>query len=192
MSIFAAVALVVAFSTPTNHAGVRDSVRRCINSGFNCRIGCGASFPDQDDDSTEAREICWEECDEAEIDCVIGAVLGGQLNITPFEVSIFRSTGKPETVVFQVNASTQSSGYLTLFNGVPDEKGTRVSSATVSINGISVFGQSDFNINMAELSAEVPINAGENTLDVQLNSQPGSSITIVITAPANLGKFIFI
>ncbi|HET9183307.1 MAG TPA: Ig-like domain-containing protein [Candidatus Angelobacter sp.] len=54
-----------------------------------------------------------------------------------------------------------------------------VASAAISLNGIQVFGPSDFNENVATLDRAVSVS-GSNTLSVELRGQPGSSLTVTL------------
>ena len=94
-----------------------------------------------------------------------------------------RGTGKPMTVTstFAVpNPKTQYTMQLTNGN---DSLG-RVSSATVVVNGVTVFGPSDFNQTVGQLQKPVTL-AASNTIAVTLASQPGSGVTIDIVGIDN-------
>lgn len=56
----------------------------------------------------------------------------------------------------------------------------RVSSAVITINGVQVFGPSDFNQNVTFLESAVALLA-ENELAVELRGNPGGTLTVEIT-----------
>lgn len=90
-----------------------------------------------------------------------------------------RTTGPPNeyTTTFTAPAWIVSPYDLHIVNG--DSKGNnRISSATISLNGVQVAGPSDFNQNVATIDKTVTLQAGSNTLQVTLASKPGSYITI--------------
>jgi hypothetical protein len=69
---------------------------------------------------------------------------------------------------------------ITLLNGVG---GGRCSSGVVTVNGSTVFRESDFNQNVARLNASVNLQA-ENALTVELKSQPGCSVFLMVSKTA--------
>ncbi len=69
--------------------------------------------------------------------------------------------------------------YLRLTNGTA-EGGKRVSSARVRLNGKEIFRPSQFNQQIATLDRQISLEKGENLLEVELRSAPGSFITIEI------------
>lgn len=96
--------------------------------------------------------------------------------VTLLDKNFIRDTGKPTPVVFSFPAAA-GQAEIRLTNGV---NGTRVSSATISINDNLVFGPSDFNQNVGFLSKLIQVNEGSNILSVTLKSKPGSIINIQI------------
>ncbi len=93
-----------------------------------------------------------------------------------------RSSGTPVTVTenFMIPSTASSPYTLYLING--DWDGTeRVSSATVTVNGVVVIDQNDLNQQVAYLLRSVTLTTN-NTIDVRLSSQPKSYIIIGITA----------
>src|ERR1700739_4269844 len=94
-----------------------------------------------------------------------------------------RGTGAPATVTdtFTVlNPKTQYTMRLTNGNASLG----KVSSATVVVNGVTVFGPSDFNQTVGQLQKPVTL-AASNKIAVTLASQPGSGITIDIVGIDN-------
>jgi len=93
-----------------------------------------------------------------------------------------RHTSKPfkETRVFSVSSTDlQRRFVLTLING-PDAY-NKVSSATIKLNGKSVFLPQNFNAQVANLSVTLSdLNAGDNTLDVELSSKPNAALDLKI------------
>jgi PKD domain len=91
-----------------------------------------------------------------------------------------RSTGAPvqETRTFTV--SNPGLPYmLRLYNGGQQGQYCPISSATVLVNGRTIFSQSNFNPNVTLLEAPVVL-AASNTVVVELFSKPGCGITLLI------------
>ncbi len=94
--------------------------------------------------------------------------------------NFYRSKGKPlnEIKKFTLSQDDLKRRFIiSIFNG--KENGIKVSSAKIKINGKEYFGTNSFNQNISELEADViDLKAGENTLEVELNSKPDSSLFI--------------
>src|SRR5712692_9928735 len=89
-----------------------------------------------------------------------------------------RTTGEPNqyTSTFTAPAWIVSPYDLHIVNG--DANGNhRISSATITLNGVQVAGPSDFNQNVATIDRSVTLQS-TNTLQVTLASKPGSYLTI--------------
>lgn len=105
-------------------------------------------------------------------------------------VSIFgpkrydRTTGKPNTCQdnFVLKQGATAPFTLTVTNGAPNGS-NRVSSGTVTINGVVIIKQSDLNQQVGSLQRVISLNAN-NTIEVDLSSTPGSYLTIEITGQA--------
>ena len=108
-----------------------------------------------------------------------------------------RANGGPDSFSGVFSACDPNGTFKVMVdNGDADGK-DMVSSATVSINGIQVVGQNDFNQNAAHIEKPVyGIKKDGNTVGVKLASAPGSKITVHIegimhclevhiTSPAN-------
>ena len=92
-----------------------------------------------------------------------------------------RTTGAPNqyTTTFTAPAWIVSPYDLHIVNG--DSSGNnRVSSATITLNGVQVAGPSNFNQNVATLDVNVTLQASD-TLQVTLASKPGSYLTINVS-----------
>src|SRR5947209_12197452 len=90
-----------------------------------------------------------------------------------------RTTGSPNeyTTTFTAPAWIVSPYDLHIVNG--DANGNnRISSATISLNGVQVAGTSDFNQTVATIDKSVTLQAGTNTLQVTLASNPCHDLTI--------------
>ena len=90
-----------------------------------------------------------------------------------------RGTGTP----IQQRATFPSANgqvYIKLYNGIQDSNADKVSSAVITINGSTVFDQSQFNQKVSYLEKNITLSQGLNTLTVTLNSKPGSRIRIQI------------
>ncbi len=114
---------------------------------------------------------------------VIGAVWPAQSgsNMTIFGPRRFdRTTGQPNQYMeqFSLPSGVTSPYTLHIQNGAADGS-SRVSSATVKLNGIDILTPSDLNQNVAAVDRTVTLKAN-NQLDVRLASDPGSYLIINI------------
>ncbi len=93
-----------------------------------------------------------------------------------------RQTGPPTTVTEQFSLPANAAAPFTILveNGAPDGS-NRVSSATITLNGATLYSQNDFNHNVASLTRTVTLTAS-NTLQVRIASSPGSFLKITFTA----------
>lgn len=103
-----------------------------------------------------------------------------------FEGTFIRESDKPFTESKVFNASgDESNPILKLFSGgLNGIKKESVSSATVELNGTTVFKASDFNKNVTILESPVSLQEGENIINVNLNGEPGSYVTLMVTYDA--------
>jgi hypothetical protein len=92
-----------------------------------------------------------------------------------------RTTG--ETDVYSETFESPSAGEFLLFLRNGDEEGSRVTSATVEINGDAVVQPSDLNDNLPGLRRRVRLEAGANEIAVELAGAPGSFVTVAILPP---------
>ena len=116
---------------------------------------------------------------------VVGAVWPAQTgnNLTVFGSRRFdRTTGTPNQYLeqFSLPPGAPSSFKLQIQNGSADGT-SRVSSATLKLNGAEILIQSDLNQNVAIIERTVELNA-TNTLELRLASNPGSYLIINIGA----------
>jgi len=88
-----------------------------------------------------------------------------------------RTSGKPVVALDRFSA-VAGKATLNVVNGEADG-GNRVSSAVITLNGKSVFKTMDFNQNVYRLTASVDLDR-QNSLAVQLESKPGSYLTVEI------------
>ena len=96
-----------------------------------------------------------------------------------------RSTGKPITVQRSFLVPDPSGDFtLCLDNGGQDDEYGLVSSAEVHLNGVEVVSPSDFNQTVAEVIRLVSLTI-DNSLRVQLRSDPGSGFTLQIVPGTN-------
>ena len=95
-----------------------------------------------------------------------------------FSGEFTRDSGRP-VVDARSFPATGGPATLKVFNGGPE--GFRpVSSTTVKVNGLLVFGPSDFNQNIKYLEAPLTLKPGTNVLEVQLMGKPGEIIRVEI------------
>ena len=93
-----------------------------------------------------------------------------------------RGKGAPAPDLWPFNIISQSTGpyVLKITNG--DRGGAnRVTSGHILVNGTQIFGPSDFGQQVEFLSAPLTnVQAGDNTLSVQLEAAPGSHLIVLI------------
>jgi len=100
-----------------------------------------------------------------------------QTGITAEYVGLFsRGTGAPKTVTDQFSAHPGPCLFR-ITNG--DQSGHMVDSAEIRLNGLLIFGPSQFKPIARTLSAPVTLSP-ENTIAVELRSAPKSAITITL------------
>jgi RHS repeat-associated protein len=121
---------------------------------------------------------------------VIGAVWPAQSgsSMTVFGPRRFdRTTGQPNQYVeqFSLPAGVTSPYTIHIQNGAADGS-SRVSSATVKLNGIDILTPNDLNQNVPGLDRTVTL-AANNQLDVRLASDPGSYLIININGVIVVG-----
>lgn len=96
-----------------------------------------------------------------------------------------RGTGAPVTASDTFTVRNPRTTYtIRLVNGGLDGALAKVTSATVAINGVTVFGPSAFNKHVATLERPVAL-AATNRLDVRIAGEPGSGFTIEIAGIDN-------
>ena len=110
------------------------------------------------------------------------------VSVSTSEVILFgpetyvRDTGQPTTITKSFRVATPTTPTLRLWN-------YGVTSAVISVNGQNVLAPSDFTGDQKDgslLERRVALRAGDNTIDVELRSKPGTSVVIEIvglTAP---------
>lgn len=93
-----------------------------------------------------------------------------------------RLTGQPVNVVvnFSLPADAVAPFSILVENGAPNGS-NRISSATIKLNGTTLYSANDFNQNVATLTKPVTLTTA-NTLEVRLASSPGSYLTITFKA----------
>lgn len=93
-----------------------------------------------------------------------------------------RTPGQPVHVIenFSIPADAAAPFTILVENGSPGES-SRVSSATIKLNGTNLYTSNDFNQNVSLLTEPVTL-AAINTLEVKLASAPGSYLTVTFTA----------
>ena len=128
--------------------------------------------------------------------CLLLGVFAGTsfaVEVTMFGPSQYvRTSGAPDIYTDTFEA-IQGTGMLIVKNGQIDGSDRiidAISSATVLVNGVQIFGPSDFNQNVYLL--EGPIDLTEtNSITVELASQPGSFLTIEVIQDIPLPTLIF-
>src|SRR6266700_3779145 len=90
------------------------------------------------------------------------------------------STPVTETRQFSISATAAAPYRMCILNG--NANGTqRISSATISVNGVSVVTQSELNQHVGGLMKEVTLQR-DNTINITLNATPGSFIDLCFNA----------
>ena len=96
--------------------------------------------------------------------------------------TVFREQGptRTETFAFQLPSIVRFPFMLVVQNG--DSSGSRcVSSATITLNGVSILRPSDFNQNISRIERPVDLISDENVLTARLAGAPGGMLTVEIT-----------
>ena len=99
-------------------------------------------------------------------------------------VTFERTTGAPDTYSDHFPVPAAASYVLWLKNGDFNDGGDpehRVASASVVVNGAMVVSPSDLNETVDRVVKTISLPAGENSISVQLNGQPGGYLTIAIS-----------
>lgn len=94
-----------------------------------------------------------------------------------------RSTAKPVTVSDAFSVATPGTAMLHITNGGAFGQYERVSSAVITLNGVTVVSPSEFSQQVGLIDKLVPL-AALNTLTVELRSRPGSGLTLAILIDA--------
>jgi hypothetical protein len=120
------------------------------------------------------------------------SISGDALGILFGPVEFLRGSGEPDTYTTVITGpgfeNFWDPYWLHIHNGELDgEVDTRTSSATISLDGVVLFGSKDFSKRVSELSSLVPVIDGSN-LTVTLGSSPGTRLTVWVEGtrkPAN-------
>ena len=103
------------------------------------------------------------------------------LDITLLDKDFCRDKGAPVT---ETHTFTGKEGLatITVYNGTLDDSETAkmVSSSEILLNGTNIFGTSDFNQNVAQLTKQINLVEDDNTISVQLMGKPGGKIRVEI------------
>jgi hypothetical protein len=107
------------------------------------------------------------------------ATLQAQVSTAAFGPETFaRETTRPQTIVKTFPLQNLTGPFtISVQNG--EGKRGRVSSATISLNGVLVVGPNEFNKQIDRIEKEINL-AQQNTLAVQVRSEPGSSIIVTV------------
>ncbi|MCX5915020.1 MAG: hypothetical protein NTV04_24200, partial [Deltaproteobacteria bacterium] len=93
-------------------------------------------------------------------------------------VTFLRERAKPKTEQVSISISDPTGPFLLRLTNGTAEGTRRVSSAGIKLNGQEVFRPSEFNQQVEELRRQVILLSGENLLEVNLRSAPGSFVTL--------------
>jgi hypothetical protein len=101
--------------------------------------------------------------------------------------SYVRPTGSPVTVTDTFSILNPNTTYtLHVQNGgLQDDITDYVSSTIISVNGVEVIAPNDLNQNTATLDRAVQLQAGSNTIAVQVRGKPGGQLTVTILGTDN-------
>lgn len=123
---------------------------------------------------------------------VVGDVPAAAGTFTAFGPQNYvRGTGSPVTVTNSFTILNPSTQYtLKAFNGgLVNDQTELVSSTVVTVNGVQVLGENNFNQNVQEVDVPVVLQS-TNTISVQVRGQPGGTLTIQIVGVDNAPPFI--
>jgi hypothetical protein len=102
------------------------------------------------------------------------------VDVVVFNESFTRNTGTPETITRSFPAIS-GTAVIEVWNGsASDSTVGKVSSSTISVNGLTVVGTSNFNQKVTFLENTIGLTEGNNTISVLLKSKPGGTILIKI------------
>jgi murein DD-endopeptidase MepM/ murein hydrolase activator NlpD len=109
------------------------------------------------------------------------ALANGDLTVTLFNAAVSRPTGKPQTLTqtFSLPPSVHGPFKLFVVNGDANAQG-RVSSASITLNGVALLGPSDFNQKVSTLELDISLST-TNTVAVELRGEPGAYLKISVT-----------
>ena len=102
--------------------------------------------------------------------------------VTLLDEVFTRGTGTPVTVSKTFPAFSGRATLRLTNESAKDTAIEKVSSTVIKMNGVVLFGPSQFNQNVTSLRKTVAVDHGQNTLSVNLKGKPGSRIRIQITA----------
>jgi len=131
--------------------------------------------------------LCWSTVATAGVILLMAVVVARAGTFVAFgPVAYTRGTGAPQTVTNTFSVINPSTQYtLKAFNGGLQDSSTElVSSSVVTINGVGIVGQNNFNQNVTEVDVPVMLQ-GSNTISVTLYGQPGGQLTIEIVGVDN-------
>jgi hypothetical protein len=100
---------------------------------------------------------------------------------TVFSRTVLRDKSAPSTVTDSFTVCDPA-GQFTL-----SADASQVSSATVSVNGVAVLKQSDFNQNVAHLERQLSGIAASNQVAVQIAGAPGASLRLAVIGVMSCG-----
>ena len=127
--------------------------------------------------------------DEAAVPRMADPCLDGIQAFGP--VRFARARGAPTTETRAFVTTRPGTACLRVVNGAG--RGTRVSAATIALDGNPIVGTSSFNQNVGLVSKRFPLSSAEHRLSVELRSAPGSWIEVEISyapdvSPAELAS----
>ena len=94
--------------------------------------------------------------------------------------TFIREIAKPETFSDIFTACDPKGSFKIIVNNGDEAGENRISSAVISVNGVPVITQSDFNQKTARIEKAVTNIAEENTITAELNSKPWSQMTVSV------------
>jgi len=104
---------------------------------------------------------------------------GENITFKIYEFLFERTKGNPKEYIDTINGPIGDSIKIIIING--DEYGeNRVSSATITLNGVKLFSPKDFNENVDTLEKVVVLTADCNELVTQVAGSPGSFINFTV------------
>ncbi len=95
-----------------------------------------------------------------------------------------RTNGASDVYNDTFTAPAAATAYLWIENG--DDGGDRTSSATIVLNGTTVAGPTDFSQKVDTFARQVALVSGSNTLQVTMDGEAGSYITLAILPPGEM------
>ena len=120
-------------------------------------------------------------------------LIAGQFTVHE-PITVYRENGSPTYSEYQFSVDVPGDYTVTIYNGGLEDNetlGEYVSSSTVKLNGVGIFGPHNFHQNISSLTKTVTL-LENNRLSVDIKGKPGGAITLVFQGVDNVNPTISI